>query len=253
MDADWGTGFKRSSAHFVDSLLAGTPADMTADAGGQGPPALLRRLRGGQHPGPGRSPHHHRIGHPHRLGRVVRPGAGRRQGHDRQPVISTAMTGPGGVASRYCRYLAARASRATCAPGPDSHTWARAVDPDPPQVGPLLVVVVDQQSHLAVGPDVVQPLQGQGGLGLGVHGRVDPVAVQDEAAGDDVGPAPPASPWPDARPGRSANRRRAVAASTRRRYRYPRDSRPGPNGRRRLRLPAVDLYKSDLFHRYLLV
>jgi predicted dehydrogenase len=31
MDADWGTGFKRSSAHFIDSLLAGTPADMSAD------------------------------------------------------------------------------------------------------------------------------------------------------------------------------------------------------------------------------
>jgi predicted dehydrogenase len=31
MDADWGTGFKRSSAHFVDSLLAGTEPDMTAD------------------------------------------------------------------------------------------------------------------------------------------------------------------------------------------------------------------------------
>jgi len=31
MDADWGTGFKRSSAHFVDSLLAGTQPDMTAE------------------------------------------------------------------------------------------------------------------------------------------------------------------------------------------------------------------------------
>ena len=31
MDADWGTGFKRSSAHFIDSLLAGTPADMSAE------------------------------------------------------------------------------------------------------------------------------------------------------------------------------------------------------------------------------
>jgi predicted dehydrogenase len=31
MDADWGTGFKRSSVHFIDSLLAGTQADMTAD------------------------------------------------------------------------------------------------------------------------------------------------------------------------------------------------------------------------------
>jgi predicted dehydrogenase len=29
MDADWGMGFKRSSAHFVDSLLAGTEPDMT--------------------------------------------------------------------------------------------------------------------------------------------------------------------------------------------------------------------------------
>jgi predicted dehydrogenase len=31
VDADWATGFKRSSAHFVDSLLAGTPAAMTLD------------------------------------------------------------------------------------------------------------------------------------------------------------------------------------------------------------------------------
>jgi predicted dehydrogenase len=32
MDADWGAGFTRSSAHFIDSLLAGTPADMSVDA-----------------------------------------------------------------------------------------------------------------------------------------------------------------------------------------------------------------------------
>jgi predicted dehydrogenase len=31
MDADWGTGFKRSSAHFIDALLAGTAADMSAE------------------------------------------------------------------------------------------------------------------------------------------------------------------------------------------------------------------------------
>jgi predicted dehydrogenase len=31
LDADWGTGFKRSSAHFIDSLLAGTTPDMTAE------------------------------------------------------------------------------------------------------------------------------------------------------------------------------------------------------------------------------
>ena len=31
VDADWGSGFRRSSAHFVDSLLAGTPAAMTLD------------------------------------------------------------------------------------------------------------------------------------------------------------------------------------------------------------------------------
>jgi predicted dehydrogenase len=29
IDADWATGFTRSSTHFVDSLLAGTPAEMT--------------------------------------------------------------------------------------------------------------------------------------------------------------------------------------------------------------------------------
>ena len=30
IDADWGSGFRRSSAHFVDALRAGTPAAMTA-------------------------------------------------------------------------------------------------------------------------------------------------------------------------------------------------------------------------------
>jgi len=32
IDADWGTGFVRSSQHFVDSLLNGTPADMSPEA-----------------------------------------------------------------------------------------------------------------------------------------------------------------------------------------------------------------------------
>ncbi len=31
VDSDWGSGFKRSSAHFVDSLVAGTPAAMSID------------------------------------------------------------------------------------------------------------------------------------------------------------------------------------------------------------------------------
>jgi predicted dehydrogenase len=31
VDADWGAGFKRSSAHFVDSLLNGTPAEMSCE------------------------------------------------------------------------------------------------------------------------------------------------------------------------------------------------------------------------------
>ena len=30
LDADWGTGFRRSSAHFVDALLSGTEAEMSA-------------------------------------------------------------------------------------------------------------------------------------------------------------------------------------------------------------------------------
>jgi predicted dehydrogenase len=32
IDADWGTGFVRSSRHFVDSLLHGTPADMSPES-----------------------------------------------------------------------------------------------------------------------------------------------------------------------------------------------------------------------------
>ncbi|MFZ0667184.1 MAG: Gfo/Idh/MocA family oxidoreductase, partial [Acidimicrobiales bacterium] len=32
VDSDWGAGFKRSSAHFVDSLIAGTPAQMTVES-----------------------------------------------------------------------------------------------------------------------------------------------------------------------------------------------------------------------------
>ena len=32
VDADWGTGFVRSSRHFVDSLLHGTPADMSPES-----------------------------------------------------------------------------------------------------------------------------------------------------------------------------------------------------------------------------
>jgi hypothetical protein len=32
IDADWGAGFVRSSQHFVDSLIAGTPADMSAES-----------------------------------------------------------------------------------------------------------------------------------------------------------------------------------------------------------------------------
>lgn len=31
VDADWGTGFRRASAHFVDSLLTGSPATMSPD------------------------------------------------------------------------------------------------------------------------------------------------------------------------------------------------------------------------------
>jgi predicted dehydrogenase len=32
VDADWGTGFVRSSQHFVDALLHGTPADMSPES-----------------------------------------------------------------------------------------------------------------------------------------------------------------------------------------------------------------------------
>ena len=32
IDADWGTGFTRSSQHFVESLINGTPADMSPES-----------------------------------------------------------------------------------------------------------------------------------------------------------------------------------------------------------------------------
>jgi len=32
LDADWGAGFIRSSQHFVDSVINGTPADMSPES-----------------------------------------------------------------------------------------------------------------------------------------------------------------------------------------------------------------------------
>ena len=117
--------------------------------GGQGPPALLRRLPGGQHPGSGRSPHHHRVGHPHRLGRLVGAGCRSRQGHDRQPLISIADDGTRRGRLPVLPVLAGQGVQGDGAPGPGLPHLGPSVDPHPPQVGPLLVVGVDQQSRPA--------------------------------------------------------------------------------------------------------
>ena len=60
------------------------------------------------------------------------------------------------------------------------------VDAHPPQRVPVLLVVVDEQARPRVGADVVQALQPRGRLRLGVDRRPQPVALQGEAAGDDV-------------------------------------------------------------------
>jgi predicted dehydrogenase len=67
VDADWGSGLPA-----VVPPLRGRPGERhpgpdDRQRGGQGPPALLRRLPGRQLPAPGRPPHHHR----HRLARRV--------------------------------------------------------------------------------------------------------------------------------------------------------------------------------------
>ena len=44
------------------------------------------------------------------------------------------------------------------------------VGADPPQLRPVIDVVVDQQAHLRVALDVGEPAQPLGGLGFGVDG-----------------------------------------------------------------------------------
>ncbi len=74
LDADWGAGFVRSSQHFVDALVHGSPAAMTGPRGHRRPPALFRRLPGRSGGAAGGPPHRDPVGEPPRLGGLVATG-----------------------------------------------------------------------------------------------------------------------------------------------------------------------------------
>ena len=71
IDADWGAGFVRSSQHFVDSLLHGTAAAMTAAEATDVLRLCFAVYEAGATRHAGRSPRHHRDREPARLGGVV--------------------------------------------------------------------------------------------------------------------------------------------------------------------------------------
>ena len=71
IDADWGTGFRRSSAHFVEALRAGTPAAMSATEAAKVLQLCFAVYQASDTRQPVDPRTHHRIGHPGRLGRVV--------------------------------------------------------------------------------------------------------------------------------------------------------------------------------------
>src|SRR6185312_11860036 len=56
------------------------------------------------------------------------------------------------------------------------------VDPHPPQRGPVLFVVINQECHVRDGAYVLETAQGQRGLRLGVDGREHNVPLEGEAA-----------------------------------------------------------------------
>jgi len=63
---------------------------------------------------------------------------------------------------------------------------APSVNPNPPQVGPVVLVMVDEERDGAIGPDVLEPTQIERRLGLGVDGRVHGAGMENEATRDDV-------------------------------------------------------------------
>ena len=71
VDADWGAGFVRSSQHFVDSLVNGTPADMSPESAAKVLQLCFAVYQGLRDRRPRRPPHHHRVRHAHRVGRLV--------------------------------------------------------------------------------------------------------------------------------------------------------------------------------------
>ena len=87
--------------------------------------------------------------------------------HDDHRPTSTRMSGPAGRSVTYCGYLAARASSARSPSGSVAATIARvAVGAHPPQLRPVVVVVVDEQAHAGFGRDVGEPLRARVDFGL---------------------------------------------------------------------------------------
>ena len=108
LDADWGTGFVRSSQHFIDALLEGEAGRHDGGRGHRRPPPLLRRLPGGGVAQPGRSAHHHRAWSARRAGGTGSPGgdhslpgrrphvdAGQRRAHRAEALVSGRPLAPG--------------------------------------------------------------------------------------------------------------------------------------------------------------
>ena len=61
-----------------------------------------------------------------------------------------------------------------------------AVDPNPPQRRPVLVVTVHEQGCRTVGPEIPHAAQIERGFGFGVDGRVHGVTTEHETARDQV-------------------------------------------------------------------
>ena len=64
-----------------------------------------------------------------------------------------------------------------------------AVDPYPPQLLPIVVVVLGQYGHLRIFGNILQSGQPGGRLGFVINCRIEVVAVDGEHDGHGVGPA----------------------------------------------------------------
>ncbi len=102
-------------------------------------------------------------------------------GQPRQDSTAIASTGPGGGVAWYWSYFAAQRVEAG-GPLGTLHDGGGAVDPDPPERRPVLRVVVDEECDGGLGAHVLEALERQRRLRLGVDGGVHGRADQREAA-----------------------------------------------------------------------